>query len=203
MIRQFGEHLSDIRADHVERYRFASEVLGTPHRDPIRVIDAGCGCGYGSQYMAQRGAHVLAFDQDRHAIALAKEYFPHPHIDYRVRPLSSTAVEPFDLLTMFEVIEHSRDAEVFLKAASAVGPMLIGSVPNEDVVPYQLGVSNPEHYRHFRFDEIRDLLLDCGWAVSEFWHQVGKEGADACIRSGSTMGRTLIFKAYSTMGIER
>lgn len=182
MIRQMATSLAGIRDDHVERYRFAQRfAVGN-------IIDAGCGVGYGAQLV---GA-MVAFDFDPDAIEHAKTYFPGPI--YQCRDLAQVEVgRCYGTLIMFEVIEHTPDALTFLKRSYL--QRLIGSVPNELVVPYDPAKSNPQHYRHFTPNELRAVLADCGWTVREEWGQVGKRGADAQVTPGFDGKRTLVFVA--------
>ena len=50
--RQLAPTLEGIRADHLERYKFAVSTIQKTFglrdgHNPIKIIDAGCGCGYG------------------------------------------------------------------------------------------------------------------------------------------------------------
>lgn len=71
--RQTGKYLEDIRSDHVERYvHAAKKVTGN-------VLDAGCGCGYGSYLLCLKNAHVnvTGVDNSKEAIEYAKKHWQH------------------------------------------------------------------------------------------------------------------------------
>ena len=61
--RQVSPTVDGIRADHVNRYKWAiDKTIG-------RVTDAACGIGYGSVILAEAGIKVRAIDIDAEAIA--------------------------------------------------------------------------------------------------------------------------------------
>lgn len=193
MIRQEATTLAGIRDDHRARYEFAIEYA---KRMALHsVLDAGCGIGYGAKMMQDAGLSVLAFDRDEPTMRRAVKAFPGP--TYYVADFTNAyAPNSFlsnDLVTAFEVIEHSPEALFFLRDVRA--KYLIGSVPNEDVTPYKQGVSNPEHYRHFTAKQIANELLCCYWRPLGFWGQAAKRGPDATVTNDCFGKRTIVFVA--------
>ena len=89
--------------EHLARYLFASQVGRGK-----RVLDVGCGVGYGAHLLASRGAaHVTAFDVSEAAVQHALEFYAHPRIDYLVASAEDFSVaDRYDLVTCFELIEH-------------------------------------------------------------------------------------------------
>src|SRR6266851_9437842 len=57
-------------------WAFAGDVAG------LTVLDAGCGTGYLSKQLSDRGAHVIGIDLAERMIAIALEQYP--DIDFRV-----------------------------------------------------------------------------------------------------------------------
>ena len=53
--RQVAPTLDGFREDHLARYHFAAQRLAGK-----KVVDAGCGVGYGSFILAEAGCNVLA-----------------------------------------------------------------------------------------------------------------------------------------------
>ena len=186
MIRQ-GKNPRD---DHVARYRFALTIASA-----TRILDAGCGIGYGAAMMITAGRNVSAFDNDRPTVDDAWRTFGVAAQCTDFATFDSPVT--FDLVTMFEVIEHSRDAIGFLSRVKA--RRLVASVPNQLVVPYDPVKSNPQHYRHFTPMEFCMTLESCGWHVVWQGGQVGKHGADAAVTERTAGKRTLVYIAERTM----
>mgnify|MGYP001394874467 CR=1 FL=1 len=167
--RQLATSLCGIRNDHLARYLWAAERLG----DRGRVIDAACGCGYGSSILADRGFTVTAFDIAPDAIEYARSHWDRPGIDWLICDLSSPEFASSDAVVSFETIEHLADPCQFLAAARTSAPRLIASVPNQDVIPF-VRKRFPFHHRHYTTDEFAALLGECGWAVTEWFGQKDK-----------------------------
>ena len=184
--RQLATSLSGIRNDHLARYLWASERLG----DSGHVIDAACGCGYGSSILADRGFSVTAFDIAPDAIGYARSRWDRRAMDWRVCELSSAEFTASDAVVSFETIEHLADPRSFLAAARASAPRLIASVPNEDVIPF-VRKRFPFHHRHYTVDEFAALLGECGWTITKLFGQKDKFSEvfpDVC-------GRTIVVDA--------
>jgi SAM-dependent methyltransferase len=189
--RQVATTLDAIRADHVARYRWAAQILPPASR----VLDFGCGIGYGAMILAEAGHSVLAFDIDAETVAFAAVHFAHPNITYR--SLGCFPVEPLDAVIAFEVIEHLAEPAIALAAMSAA-PILLASVPNEEVFPFQ---GHKFHHRHYRPDEFRALLDGAGFGIESWWGQAGPE-SDV---EPNVAGRTLVAVArrgVATVAVE-
>lgn len=163
----------DARKDHFNRYALASRYSSG------RVLDAACGCGYGSKMLLETSLVVVGVDSNAQAIQWANEYFQGPYfIQGRIED------EPwngkFETVVSLETIEHLKDPKPALQAfrRACIGT-LIASVPNEDRYPFS--ISNFEkdespHYRHYRPQEFEDLLKECGFKVTEWFCQKDKRG---------------------------
>lgn len=185
--RQVSETLDGIRADHVNRYKWAVAQLNGEHN---KVVDLGCGVGYGSDLLARAGHEVTGLDSDLEAVLYAKKhwsdggaYFMGP--DYHV--------EEADVVVAFEIIEHVADAPQLLRDIATVAPRLLVSVPNEDVLPFKgPGHENgyAYHYRHYTLDEFKDVLEATGWEITRFYGQQGTDSYPILWMEGQ--GRTLV-----------
>lgn len=192
--RQMSPTLDGIRDDHLERYRFAAEMI--KQRGIESALDVGCGCGYGSYVLAKEaGLSVIGYDVDQGAIDYGKKHYKTEGVHRFVSDLCQIMVTPKTALVMFEIIEHSRDAPSFLKRAASKASILVGSVPNEKVVPFKGPRVHPEHYRHYTADEMKSELYAAGWDVLFMGSQPGKHRDQAKIINGNFGGRTLVFVA--------
>lgn len=160
-----------IRADHVNRYRFAANRL-----HEMSVLDAACGVGYGSRMIYDAGNRVQAVDASLEAIEVATRVYPGPeYIHSRIenKPWRGR----FDATVSFETVEHLPDPESALK--SFPGDYLICSTPNELLYPFRAENFKGEEYphlRHYTPDELTQLLTNSGWIVNERWCQKSKVG---------------------------
>ena len=223
-VRQVARRLEDIRADHLARYRLAA---GEARRRGLSwAFDVGCGVGYGSWILAEEGGLVVfGYDRDEESIEYAEEHYRHIKVLRAVRDLETLriwspkkgsgrrprpysplpgppppgpiGVQAFGMVAAFEIIEHSRAAPAFLAHAARKAWLLVGSVPNEELVPFTPGKVNPEHYRHYTADEICAELDAAGWRVVMLGGQTGQTGAGAVVRRDTAGARTLVFVAKS------
>src|SRR5882672_5108986 len=72
-----GQVDADLLNEHFARYAFASRLS---HRK--RVLDAGCGSGYGSAELARAAADVLGVDSSPDAIAFARSKYAAPNLRF-------------------------------------------------------------------------------------------------------------------------
>lgn len=186
--RQVAAVLSDIRADHVARYTWAADRLkGYRH-----VVDAACGCGYGTATLFDGGVErVTGIDIDADAILYAADHWNRPGIAWMTQDLGGARPLPAcGAVVSFETIEHVEDPLPFLKAARAASPVLLASVPNEEVVPKIEGRYR-HHFRHYTREEFRTLLYRAGWNVTEWWGQADNISP---VERGR-VGRTIVVEA--------
>lgn len=137
-----------LEAEHQVRYRMA-----LPFVRAKRVLDAGCGVGWGSGLMVDAGAsEVVGADIDADAIADATTRVPAASFltgDLMDLPFDA---DSFDVVVCFEALEHTSDVEKTLdELARVLRPdgLLFVSSPNPDVYPagnpFHLNELLPEH----------------------------------------------------------
>lgn len=140
---------------HLNRYRLAMQYMD----ENSKVLDYGCGAGYGSFVMSGEAGEVIAIDADRHAIAYAKDYYARKNITYLLMDWPPSDWQ-FDVITCFEVIEHVDEAEKLVaKFAELLKPggILVCSVPNEAILPHA-DSSNHFHKRHYLPQDFDELI---------------------------------------------
>ncbi len=158
-----GQVDPDLWQEHVSRYEFARHFLRGLKRG-LRVLDAGCGAGYGAALLAEdRGNEVTGLDASAEAVAWAGQHYQAANLHFA--PGDVTALRDFDasydVVAAFEVIEHLADAEGFLREVQRVlrpGGVLLVSTPNRRFYTEERGFQNPFHTREYDDPEFRDLL---------------------------------------------
>lgn len=143
-----------VEAEHLARYHWASTFC-----EGRRVLDAGCGVGYGARMLKQAGAsEVLAVDISEATIEVASNDVPEGVVcevaDLRALSLPD---DSFDLIVCFEVIEHVEEQDRVLDELARVlrpGGLLLISSPNRGhYVP-----GNPHHHHEYVPSELRAAL---------------------------------------------
>lgn len=144
---------------HIARYRFLrSFVAGR------RVLDAACGTGYGSHYLARvaGAASVTGLDVDAEALRYARLRYTHPALRYLQHDVSVPfGTEPFDVIASFETIEHVPNPEAVLAAfAARLAPegTLVISTPWRHGGKLTDAPLNPHHVREWNLAEFKELL---------------------------------------------
>jgi SAM-dependent methyltransferase len=168
----------ELVTEHQSRYHFAADFVRGRE-----VADFGCGTGYGSQILRDRGARrMVGIDCAPEAIRYARARFGGPGVDFLVADSLCTPFGPerFDVVVCFEVIEHVRDYRRFLREVRrTLRPegLLLLSTPNKETYRDGPGVPpNPFHVHEFELDELRRELGGLFPAVAIFG-QSRTEGA--------------------------
>ena len=158
--------------EHRARYSFAAGSLRG------RVLDLGCGTGYGCHELSGHAAiaEVVGIDRSPEAIAWAARYYPNPRVSYRVADLEvagwETGLGRFDRIVAFEVLEHLRNEEAFWRGIDrllAPGGAFWLSTPlgrGRGITP-----SDPFHLHQLTRSEVTRLFAS-GWKAS-YYGQTG------------------------------
>jgi len=150
----------DLLNEHLARYAFAVRLARGK-----RVLDAGCGAGYGSEELAHAAERVVGVDVAAEAIEFARAHYQQPNLRFEQASCIALpyADSSFDLMVAFEVIEHLENWREFLREARRVlapSGQLIVSTPNKLYYTESRGAqgANPFHVHEFEFEEFRDEL---------------------------------------------
>lgn len=174
----FGESVwpgvrNDLYVAHESIYRFFASQAGGR-----RVLDAGCGMGYGAHALALAGAHsVRAFDVDPRSILYAKRHYAHESTTFAVADLESLSLPAasLDLAVSSNVLEHLERPARFLQAlAGALEP---GGAALIALPPITSPDSAAQHDRiryhrsNFSIDEWLSLFREQGWQTTTHAHR--------------------------------
>jgi SAM-dependent methyltransferase len=182
----------------VENYWFrrheAVYLALAPHCAGARVLEAGCGEGYGAALLAGRARQVVALDYDAAAIGHAAGAYP------AVRAVRANLVAlpfpaaSFDVVCSLQVIEHLWEQPRFVAECARVlrpGGRLLLSTPNRlTFSPGRDTPLNPFHTREFTAVELAELLSGFG-TVTLLGVRHGAALLDADARHGSLVAAQL------------
>jgi SAM-dependent methyltransferase len=150
----------DLLNEHLARYAFAARLAHGK-----RVLDAGCGAGYGSAELAGQADSVIGADLAAEAVDFARAHYGLPNLAFEQASCERLPHPDgsFDLVVAFEVIEHLEGWREFLLEARRVlapGGQLIVSTPNRLYYTESRGIqgANPFHVHEFDFEEFRGAL---------------------------------------------
>jgi 2-polyprenyl-3-methyl-5-hydroxy-6-metoxy-1,4-benzoquinol methylase len=125
--------------NHVQRYEFSANYCTGK-----RVLDVGCGTGYGSFFLASLpGTSVVGVDISDEALSEATKFYSGPTVEFIKADveclLENPAVRergPFQSVVNFENIEHLRHPDRMLESVRGLleaGGVFISSTPNGEI----------------------------------------------------------------------
>ncbi|PIN92211.1 hypothetical protein COU55_02485 [Candidatus Pacearchaeota archaeon CG10_big_fil_rev_8_21_14_0_10_31_59] len=142
-----------------------------------RVVDVGCSCGVGSNYLSQYASYVLGIDVNKEAIKFSNEAFSRPSLEFAVLNIESPdTIIPstsFDVIVMIEVLEHLGDYETglhtfrkFFSRKSSTGFITVPNINNEQVKIKD--AMNELHLHHWTAKEFYDIISKYFQAVTMY-----------------------------------
>jgi SAM-dependent methyltransferase len=138
-----------------------------------RLLDFGCGAGSFLERMHERGWSVTGLDISAAAVNQIQAglglpvllgSLPHPEL----------APDSFDVITMWQSLEHVHDPQVVLRQAHELlvaGGKLYVAVPNIDSLPFRwfgpawYGLDLPRHLTHFSPVTLQVMMERAGFRV--------------------------------------
>lgn len=157
--------------DFINLRRVHRHVWVAPKLREKRVLDVGCGCGYGTYYMSHFAEEVVGIDYDPENIKWANKYFRRPNLKFIKMNALKMKFPPdsFDVVTCFDVIEHfvEKDQDVVINNIRSVcsdvmymttpnsGPL---SVHTRELKMYDVYGEEKHHRREMSVEEFGELL---------------------------------------------
>lgn len=148
-----------------------------------RLLDVGCGAGEFLAFVRDLGWTVVGLESKASAAEEAKRVFG---LDIRAGTLESlsSADGPFDVVSLWHVLEHVADPDAALKSARRAlkpGGYILAGIPNAACWearlfgPHWLQWDPPRHLWHFTPANLERLARRCGLRVSD-WHTLPGSG---------------------------
>ncbi len=168
----------------------------------LSILDAGSGTGGNLNLLAGFG-RVSALEMDADAAAYSRTVCPAAKVSVGKLPVPAGALEgePFDLVTMFDVLEHVEDDQAAVISAAAVlkpGGLLFVTVP---AFQWLFGPHDAElhHFRRYTAGRLRTLAEKAGLKVEAssyfnfllFPAVVASRAADLLLRRSKAYGMKL------------
>jgi SAM-dependent methyltransferase len=157
--------------DHVARYRWAAEGLRG-----ARVLDVGCGHGFGALFLTGAYREYVGVDVDRAAVDWAKRVVA-PTVPRASFAATSSLPSDgsFDAVTCFEVLEHVADPRRLLAelgAAAAPGAPVFLSTPNGTLSDDRPGwYMSPFHLAEYSASQFEALVSSTFDGTGEYFAQ--------------------------------
>lgn len=149
-------------AENIQRFEFALEWCRGK-----RVLDAGCGSGYGAFFLGCNGAaSVLGVDISAEAIDEARGEYQTDNVRFEVRDLQRLDAGPLDepeVIVNFETLPHLAEPLKFIDTVRSIlpaGGTLITSTPNGELVKTDEHGKPLYRYQHrtYSVEEFKSLL---------------------------------------------
>jgi SAM-dependent methyltransferase len=164
---RFPDHwLLDERTDigAMMHHAYVQRVIEIVARSGARrVIEVGCGDGWNCGQLAERDLEVVGVDWSRNAIAYAKQLVPRARFhcgDIRDSEFIQRFAEPFDAAILVEVIEHIPPADCVAAVREIRNLIRPGGTFVLTTPSVNFPNDNPQHYRHFTEQVLRDLVAE-------------------------------------------
>jgi 2-polyprenyl-3-methyl-5-hydroxy-6-metoxy-1,4-benzoquinol methylase len=149
-----------------------------------RVLDAGCGSGTISHFLANYAGNVTGIDSNPSAIDYARGAFKAPNLQFRLGQFDDLKRDkPFDKIYCIEVIEHLYEHQVadvldlFYKMTNPGGQLFLTTPNYRSTWPliewildrYSLvaKLDEAQHVTHFSKGKLATISERAGWSVAE------------------------------------
>lgn len=169
---------ANIRQTAHRRLKFVERFTGKPGR----MLDVGCALGFIMDVARQRGWQVEGLDVSTFAVDYVRQRFGHTVYNGTLTEVALPA-GAYDLVTMYDVIEHVPDPLANMRAIAALlkpGGIYELATPDVASLPARLTGKrwigykmSEEHVYYFSVDTLRRMLDAAGFDIVHVRH-IGK-----------------------------
>lgn len=144
---------------HLARYKFTLKFV----KNKV-VLDAGCGTGYGADYLSNVCKEIIGIDISESAIRYARTHFQKDNLKYEVINLTGLTFQnsTFDIVCCLDVIEHIEDYKKAIQEIYRVlksDGLFVISTPNKKIFSDNKPIPpNPHHIREFYLSDFQGIL---------------------------------------------
>lgn len=141
------------------RYEFVTRYI----KGDEKVIDLGCGEGWGAAFLSTRVKKVVAIDMHSKVIERAQKVYCKKNLIFQVDDVQKLNIndETIDIVCAFEIIEHIQNDRLFLQEMKRIlkpGGILFISTPNRLVSLIQHNKIYKYHIREYLYSEFYMLI---------------------------------------------
>lgn len=170
---------------HLARYQFALGLL----RGGERLLDTGCGVGYGTHLLNSRAGFALGVDYSVDALEYARARYQSPGLAFARMNCQGLALpdSTFDVIVSFEMYEHLEKPREYLRECARVlkpGGRLILSTPNR--APWEIHMRSIHTTNEYHIN-----MVDLGALKSDLSRDFGKIELYGQWRPGNWLHSTL------------
>ncbi len=184
------------------RYLFAFTLLDKN----AKILDMGCGTGYGAKVLAPRGKFI-GVDVNNEAIDFARKNYGNYGEFYvgNVENMTFKAMS-FDAICSFEVMEHLKSSRKYLQEASRVlvgKGVFIMSTPNKDFTKAVGAVDSQYHINEYGYEELVTMLEKYFSKVKIYGQSKSKKAQDAFLTFLDSQDTRQSLVNFDLLGLRR
>ncbi|WP_044397353.1 bifunctional 2-polyprenyl-6-hydroxyphenol methylase/3-demethylubiquinol 3-O-methyltransferase UbiG [Lacinutrix sp. Hel_I_90] len=122
------------------------------------VLEIGCGEGYGLEVILKQAKSLTVIDKSKHVLKKIKSKHPQTTVlNQNIPPMYNLKDNSFDVVISFQVIEHIKDVNLFIKEIHRVlkthGKAYITTPNSKKSI-----ARNPWHFKEYNYKEINSLI---------------------------------------------
>jgi len=192
----------DTKEQYLEylRHLAAYVILAESFIANKKVLEIGCGSGYGAEYLSESASHIAAIDISKGGVSQCWDKYSKGNLHFVLGDGTNLPFKhsSFDVVMSFQVIEHIEPKFVLdylaeIRRVLRTGGTFICSTPNKKLrlLPLQKPW-NPEHKKEYDCEELNNLLIKVFEQVKVY----GLRGSDEIQATERNRVKQTPFKAY-------